>query len=124
MLKAGASLVIVLFLMIGLTALFKYFTNQKHTSFNPMKKKRLNVVDMKAIDHRHKLVLVERDNIQHLVLLSGTNAPLLIEQGITPPLVDETDDKLDLSDNDKDKNILGSFGSILNPKNKKAWTSS
>lgn len=44
---------------------------------------RLDVVEWKALDVRHRLVLVRRDRQEHLILLSQNAAPLLVESGIT-----------------------------------------
>ena len=46
--------------------------------------RRLAVVEVAPVDARHRLVLLRRDNTEHLVLL-GTNGDLLIESGIEPP---------------------------------------
>ncbi|MGB7432542.1 MAG: hypothetical protein WA921_08760 [Ahrensia sp.] len=42
---------------------------------------RLQVVDATAIDNRRKLVLVRRDNVEHLILIGGQN-DLVVETGI------------------------------------------
>jgi flagellar protein FliO/FliZ len=43
--------------------------------------RRLGVVEVAAIDTRRRLVLVRRDDVEHLVLL-GLNHDLVIESGI------------------------------------------
>ena len=45
---------------------------------------RLAVVEVATVDARHRLVLVRRDNVEHLVLF-GPNSDLLIESNIVPP---------------------------------------
>lgn len=45
---------------------------------------RLAVVEVAVVDARHRLVLLRRDETEHLVLL-GATSDLLIESGITPP---------------------------------------
>ena len=45
--------------------------------------KRLSVVEVTQLDGRRRLVLVKRDNTEHLLLL-GPTSELLIESGITP----------------------------------------
>lgn len=88
-LQALAALILVLCLMIGLAAAFRYFSGQKaHNILSPLQR-RLKVLEVKSIDHRHKMVLVQRDDTQHLVLISGTNAPIVIESHIDAP-TDET----------------------------------
>lgn len=44
---------------------------------------RLGVVEWKAVDHRHQLVLVRRDKAEHLILLSATGRPVVIERNIS-----------------------------------------
>ncbi len=44
--------------------------------------RRLDVVEVAALDSRHRLVLIRRDRTEHLVLL-GTNADVVVERGIT-----------------------------------------
>jgi flagellar protein FliO/FliZ len=48
---------------------------------------RLAIVEVKVIDPRRKLVLLRRDDKEHLVLL-GPNQDLLIEKGIVPHKID------------------------------------
>ncbi|MDO8422085.1 MAG: flagellar biosynthetic protein FliO [Parvibaculum sp.] len=50
--------------------------------------KRLAIVEVKVIDAKHRLVLMRRDNKEHLVLLGGEQ-DLLIESGIDAPEVPE-----------------------------------
>ncbi len=44
--------------------------------------RRLDIVEVVALDSRHRLVLVRRDRTEHLVLL-GANADIVVERGIT-----------------------------------------
>lgn len=46
--------------------------------------RRLAVVEVATVDARHRLVLLRRDGVEHLVLL-GHNGDLLIEKDIVPP---------------------------------------
>ena len=50
----------------------------------PRKSRRLSVVESLPLDARHRLVLVRRDAVEHLVML-GTGGDSLIESGIAPP---------------------------------------
>ena len=43
--------------------------------------RRLDIVEVVALDSRHRLVLVRRDRTEHLVLL-GANADIVVERGI------------------------------------------
>ncbi|MEI8396821.1 MAG: flagellar biosynthetic protein FliO [Rhodospirillaceae bacterium] len=49
--------------------------------------RRLSVVEVRSLDVRRRLVLVRRDNVEHLLLL-GVAADLVIETGIVPPFAD------------------------------------
>jgi flagellar protein FliO/FliZ len=44
-------------------------------------KRRLDIVEVAALDSRRRLVLVRRDRTEHLVLL-GANADIVVESGI------------------------------------------
>lgn len=46
--------------------------------------RRLAVVEVATVDARHRLVLVRRDSVEHLVLI-GANSDLLIESNIKAP---------------------------------------
>ena len=46
--------------------------------------RRLSVVESLPLDARHRLVLVRRDRVEHLVML-GPGGDSLIEPGIEPP---------------------------------------
>ena len=43
--------------------------------------RRVDIVETRAIDGKRRLVLLRRDDVEHLVMI-GANADLLIEQGI------------------------------------------
>lgn len=46
--------------------------------------KRLSIVEVKVVDAKHRLILIRRDNREHLVLMGGEQ-DLLIESGIEAP---------------------------------------
>ena len=46
--------------------------------------RRLKVVEFMALDPKTRMVLVQRDEIQHLLLL-GANGPVVVERGIDAP---------------------------------------
>lgn len=50
----------------------------------PRATRRLSLVESLPIDARHRLVLVRRDAVEHLVML-GAGGDSLIETGIEPP---------------------------------------
>jgi flagellar protein FliO/FliZ len=50
----------------------------------PGRNRRLSIVEIAGIDARRRLVLVRRDDTEHLILL-GQTQDLVIETGIVPP---------------------------------------
>lgn len=46
--------------------------------------RRLSIVEVGTVDARHRLVLVRRDDVEHLLLI-GTQNDLVVESGIRPP---------------------------------------
>lgn len=46
--------------------------------------KRLSLIEVRALDTKHRLVLIRRDDREHLVLLGG-ESPLVVESGIEAP---------------------------------------
>ena len=46
---------------------------------------RLGVVETLALDAKHRLILVRRDNVEHLILL-GTQTDAVIETQLQPPI--------------------------------------
>jgi flagellar protein FliO/FliZ len=48
-------------------------------------RRRLAVAEVMALDAKHKLVLVRRDDVEHLIVL-GPGAAALIETGMPSPL--------------------------------------
>src|SRR2546430_14317513 len=69
---------IVVLALIGLAAwLVRRFANSRlgaNTSRGRMP--RLAVIDAAAVDGRRRLVLVRRDNIEHLIMIGGPRRPL------------------------------------------------
>lgn len=54
------------------------------------RKKRLAVIDAAPVDNRRRLVLVRRDNVEHLVLIGGMN-DLVVERDIDAQTLSKTD---------------------------------
>ncbi len=52
--------------------------------------RRLEVIEVAPIDSKRRLLLLRRDNTEHLILMSPTNE-LVVEKGITRPLSQPTD---------------------------------
>jgi flagellar protein FliO/FliZ len=66
--------------MMGLLGLFLRRINERRI-LPGGKKRRLSIVETLPIDGRRRLVLLRRDNVEHLVIL-GTNTETLIERRI------------------------------------------
>jgi flagellar protein FliO/FliZ len=49
--------------------------------FAPKQRRRLGVVESTAIDSRRRLLLVRRDNVEHLIMIGGP-VDMLVETGI------------------------------------------
>ncbi|GEM_PF-877324 len=84
-LKALAALTIVVALMVLSSAAFRRFSGfGEGMRVAALKKRRLSISEMRPIDHRSKLVLIRRDDVEHLILLTqhGTS---VIESGIKAP---------------------------------------
>jgi flagellar protein FliO/FliZ len=54
------------------------------------KKKRVELIEVTPIDAKRRLVLIRRDDKEHLVLL-GASADLLVEGGIDAPVAGDQD---------------------------------
>ena len=76
------ALAAVLGLIGGAAWIFKRYGVERHlVKRSGDARKRLGVVEMQTVDPRHKLLLLRRDDVEHLVLL-GPNQDLLLEQNI------------------------------------------
>jgi flagellar protein FliO/FliZ len=75
------ALLLVLLLIAALTWVARRFRLGGQLTPNAGKTPRLSVVEVKTLDSRRKLVLVRRDEREHLVLL-GPTQDLLLESGI------------------------------------------
>ncbi len=80
--KALAALVFVLGLMGGLAIALKKLGL---SGAMPIKtgEKRLKIIEILPLDGRRKLAIIERDDVQHLILLGG-NEETVIETGFEP----------------------------------------
>ena len=59
--------------------------NLKGWLFRPRPEPRLGVVEQASIDSRRRLVLIRRDDVEHLIMTGGP-VDLVIEDGIKPPV--------------------------------------
>lgn len=96
-LRFAAALVFVIALMGGLALLMKHINAGRYNTIGT--RRRLRMREMLALDGRRRLVLIQRDDREHLVIL-GPNGETVVETGIESPPEDK---KLD-SKTDKIKN--------------------
>lgn len=87
-LKFFAALVLVLCLMGGLAYVMKRFGMGQSGMISPSKK-RLKIVEILPLDARRKAMIIQRDDIQHLVVL-GPSGETVIETNIKKPKDDKT----------------------------------
>ena len=69
--------------LIGVLATFARRTGLGFpaTAIKPAGRRRLSVVEVTAVDGRRRMVLVRRDDVEHLLLISPTSE-MVIERGI------------------------------------------
>ena len=82
--KAVLALLFVIGLMLVFVWLMKYI--QQHANKSGLFKKikhnpRIDVLETRRIDAKHSLVLIKRDDVEHLLLLSHSQG-LLVESNI------------------------------------------
>lgn len=83
------ALVFVLALILLLAWLARRFGIGSAVAMRTGAARRLRVSEIAAIDAKHRLVLVRRDDVEHLLLL-GPGADTLVEAGIAAPEDDDT----------------------------------
>lgn len=83
LLKMVAALVFVLGLM-GILALVLKHLGLSGRVNTPGTKRRLKLVESMPLDARHRLALIQRDDVEHLVIF-GPNGETVVETNITPP---------------------------------------
>jgi flagellar protein FliO/FliZ len=81
-LRFAASLVLVLGLMLAVLWALRRFGLGGMVA-RPGARRRLSVIETMALDGRRRLVLVRRDDCEHLLLIGGPN-DMVVEQGIAP----------------------------------------
>ena len=97
--------IFALAIVIGLILLCAVFLRRiKSANFSYInnKNRRIAVVDNIPLDAKHQLILIKRDNVEHLVIL-GMTSDILIEQNITPPEIPVTDLKNKIENNNINK---------------------
>jgi flagellar protein FliO/FliZ len=89
--KYLVGLLIVLGLIALVTLAARKFGMVAKVDRKPGSKKRLSISDVMSVDAKRRLVLVKRDDQEHLILL-GPERDLVVEQNIRPPTLEaETD---------------------------------
>src|SRR5258708_10857880 len=73
--------------LIGVAAWLvrRFATNRLGANPNRARMPRLAVIDAAAVDGRRRLVLVRRDNVEHLLMIGGP-PPIVVEAKIVPAL--------------------------------------
>ena len=74
----GVGLLIVIILIIILLRVLRSFTGGM---FGNKGQNRLGFIEAVALDNKRKLVLIRRDNVEHLIMIGGTS-DILVEAGI------------------------------------------
>lgn len=77
-LRAAAALIFVLALLGGVALVARRFSGGMVPS---RRQKRLSVLEVAAVDPKRRLVLIKRDQVEHLLLIGG-GQDLVIESGI------------------------------------------
>jgi hypothetical protein len=75
------TLAVVLLLLLAVVWLVRRFSPGRVATGGRGRLPRLAIVDAMAVDNRRKLVLVRRDNVEHLILIGGPS-DLVVEPGI------------------------------------------
>ena len=88
-LRMVAALAFVLALMVGLNLLMRRINAGAGGLVAPVNKRRLQIVESMGLDARRRLVLIRRDNREHLVIL-GPAGETVVETGIMP--IEKNDD--------------------------------
>lgn len=88
---AGTILVVVVLAVVGLFVLWRVLLGKRLTTGGPNRTRqpRLGVVDAFDLDRQRQLVIVRRDNVEHLLMIGGPN-DLVIETQIVRALAAST----------------------------------
>jgi len=82
--QAVLALAVVVGLIMGMARLLRRYGLGDGTKTPLGRKKRIATIESSSIDARHKLVLIRRDETEHLVLIGPTTS-VVVEDNITPP---------------------------------------
>ena len=90
LLRLFAAMAFVLSLMGGLALTLKKLGISANVAV-PAKKRRLKLVEALPMGQRHRAVLIQRDDKQHLVIL-GPNSETIVETNLKPAKNDQDSD--------------------------------
>jgi flagellar protein FliO/FliZ len=76
---------LALILVLGLIALLAWMLRRFGMGMKMAKGRRLGVSEVQMLGPRHKMMLVRRDEVEHLVIL-GPAGETVVETGIKPPV--------------------------------------
>jgi flagellar protein FliO/FliZ len=83
-LRFMVALILVIGLILGFAWVLKRFGLMGNLHGAMGRKRRLVTIEAASLDNRHRIFLVRRDNVEHLVLV-GPNTSQVIERGIPMP---------------------------------------
>lgn len=75
---------LALILVLGLIALLAWVLRRFRMGIKLQKGRRLAVVEVQSLGPRHRLILLRRDQVEHLVIL-GPHSETVVESGIAVP---------------------------------------
>ncbi len=93
--------ILALGIVIGLILLCAVFLRRIKSAnlyFSRNNNRRIEIIDNISIDAKRRLILIKRDDIEHLVIL-GATSDILIEQNIKPPKILKSDLINNIDDN-------------------------
>lgn len=80
------SVAVVLIAVVAIWLLIRHRPPSPFIKGGKNRRPRLYVIDAAAVDARRRVVLVRRDNVEHLVMIGGPN-DILLETRIPAPVV-------------------------------------
>lgn len=95
-LQAFLALAVVVGLIMGMAWLLRRYGLGDAAKTALGRKKRIAALESATVDARHKLVLVRRDDIEHLLLIGPTSAVVVEKHIPTPPAQSELSDSLEM----------------------------
>lgn len=74
---------LALLLVLGLIGLLAWLLRRFGMGMKMTKGRRLGVVEVQSLGPRHRLILLRRDRVEHLVII-GPHSETIVESGIKP----------------------------------------